>query len=415
MAKISIDFGTSNTTAARINPATGLPEAIIFDENGTPKMPTVIYMTPQGIPVVGQQAYELTRDAEKMEAEERARIISSTIFSLKKKFKPDGFFNYDGGRISHKDLVASVIKKVKDEVENSCHFPEPLDEVTITHPVIFEQWKKDMLCEAARKAGFSKVNLLEEPIAAAIGHIECSGLSSKGILVYDFGGGTFDVAYVMKGLDGKYNVPIRPDGDPNCGGDDIDRLFYNRWNDISRSNLGRDLTPNKNIIDISFLIRCHENKETISKNYSLGPRTFREIIPPPGFNRLSMTISPTDFDEMISPIIDRTIEKTQRILEKIKANHYPLEHAILIGGSSRIPLVQKKLSAILPIKPQKVMGTDIAVALGAIYDDSVIGEGIGYNQYCFCTRCGEKIRRGYKYCIYDGSKNYVFSPKDKIC
>lgn len=414
MAKISIDFGTSNTTAARINPATGLPEAIIFDENGTPKMPTVVYMTPQGNPVVGQQAYELTKDAEKMEDEERARVISSTIFSLKKKLRPDGYFVYDGGRISHKDLVAAVIQKVKREVETSCNLPDTLDEVTITHPVIFEQWKKDLLCEAARKAGFARINLLEEPVAAAIGHIECSGLKSKGILVYDFGGGTFDVAYVMKGLDGKYNVPLRPDGDPNCGGDDIDRLFYNRWNDIARSNLDRDLTANRNVVDLSFLIRCHENKETISKNYSLGPRTFREIIPPPGFNRLSMTMTPSDFDNLISPIIERTIEKTQKILSMIKANNYPLEHAILIGGSSRIPLVQKRLAEILPIKPQKVMGTDIAVALGAIYDESVIGEGVGYNQYCFCTRCGEKIRRGYRYCIFDGFKNIAYSSNDKI-
>ncbi len=414
MAKISIDFGTTNTTAARINPATGLPEAIIFDENGTPKMPSVVYMTPDGKPVVGQQAYELTRDAEKMDMDERTRIISSTIFSIKKKLRPDGFFNYNGGRISHKDLVAAIIQKVKQEVEVSCNFPDTLNEVTITHPVIFEQWKKDLLCDAARKAGFSKINLLEEPIAAAIGHIECSGLKSRGILVYDFGGGTFDVAYVMKGLDGKYNVPLRPDGDPNCGGDDIDRLFYNRWNEVSRSTLNRDLTPNRNILDISFLIRCHENKETISKNYSLGQRTFREIIPPPGFNRLAMTMGPSDFDEMIAPIIDKTIEKTQRILDQIKAHNYPLEHAILIGGSSRIPLVQNKLAEILPVKPQKVMGTDIAVALGAIYDDSVIGEGIGYKQYSFCTKCGKKIRSGFHYCIYCGTKNYGYSSKDKI-
>ena len=152
----------------------------------------------------------------------------------------------------------------------------------------------------------------------------------------------------------------------------------------------------------------------MSRGYNNGSCCFREIAPPPGFSRLSMSLSSAEFDAMISPLVERTIEKTTSVLNKIKANNYPLDHAILIGGSSRLPLVQKRLSEILPVAPEKVMSTDIAVALGAVFNDSVIGQNVGFRQHCYCIACGKQIRRGYKICIFCGRKNEFYNPKDQL-
>lgn len=339
-----------------------------------------------------------------MSEEDRNMILSSTIFSIKSKLQPDGVVYYRNGSISHEEIVAAIFKKIKYEAETVCNFSTPLSEVTITHPVVFEQWKKDILVRAARQAGFATISLLEEPIAAAVGYLKSAGIDSKGILVYDFGGGTFDVAYVKKGSDNKYQIPIQPLGEPKCGGDDIDRLIYNKFNDLSRSLYSIPLSNNMALADICFLLRCRKNKERLSR--SSIPVRCNEIHPLDVSKRLNMQITPQEFEQLISPIIDKTIAKTQCLLNEIERLGYPLEHAILIGGSSRIPLVSKKLLEILPIKPQPIMQTDVAVALGGIYDETVYDESVNLKKYIFCIYCGAKNDIKGKYCTECGRKLY---------
>lgn len=404
MAKISIDFGTSFSTAAYLDQSSGKPQAIIFNENGDVKLPTVAYISPDGHVEVGQAVFDAASDANAMSEEDRNMILSSIIFSIKSKLQPDGVVYYRNGKVTHEEIVAAVFRKIKSEAETVCNFSTPLSEVTVTHPVVFEQWKKDILVNAARKAGFATVNLLEEPIAAAVGYLKCAGIDSKGILVYDFGGGTFDVAYVRKGRDNKYQIPIQPLGEPNCGGDDIDRLIYNKFNDLSRSLYSIPLSKNVALADICFLLRCRKNKEKLSR--SSLPVKCNEIHPLDVSKRLNLQFTPQEFDELISPIIDRTIAKTKALLNEIKRLGYPLEHAILIGGSSRLPLVSKKLVEILPVRPQPVMQTDVAVALGGIYDETIYDESVKIKKYIFCIYCGAKNDSKGIYCANCGHKLY---------
>lgn len=408
MAKIGIDFGTSNTSASFINPQTHRPEAILF--NGSPNMPTVVFIKNQLEYKVGQAALYQLENVDMMDNHrDRDKVIHSTMLSLKRKLRQDGFFNYDGGSVSHENLVSFVLKSVKIAAEQQHLFNDPINEVTITHPVVFDQWKKELLCNAARKAGFSNVNLMEEPVAAAMGYDQSQGALGKGVLVYDFGGGTFDVAYVLKGEDGKYHVPIYPEGDPNCGGDDIDKLLYDRWEALSKNELHRGLSNDPLLTDLCFMLRCRKEKEQMCNFPEQDKFVFSNMV---GIKSLSMNLRASDFDQMMQSVIMKTVNKTRVLIEKVKAQNYPLDDVILIGGSSRIPLVTSLLtemmSGLTNLKPRQVMNTDVAVALGAVCDGSLIGHGTAYDEYCYCIYCGMKLKRNWKFCLSCGKPNFSY-------
>lgn len=408
MAKIGIDFGTSNTSASYINPQTHRPEAILFD-NGTPKMPTVVFMMPDNRYKVGQAALNQLENVDMMDARSRDNVIRSTMLSLKRKLRENGVFRFSNGEVTHENLVSFVLKNVKSTAEQQHIFNTPINEVTITHPVVFDQWKKDMICNAARSAGFANVNLMEEPVAAAMGYDQTMGALGKGVLVYDFGGGTFDVAYVLKGEDGKYHVPIYPEGDPHCGGDDIDKLLYDKWETLSKNVLHSPLSADPLMSDLCFMLRCRREKEQMCLFPETDRFSFSNMV---GTKSLSMDITTADFNGMMTSVVEKTVEKTRVLIQKVVDQHYPLDDVILIGGSSRIPLVSELLTEMMreltDLKPKQVMNTDVAVALGAVCDGSLIGGGTEYDEYCYCIYCGMKLKRNWQYCIRDGKPNFSF-------
>lgn len=409
MSAIGIDFGTSFSSASWINPSTNIPEVITFHENGKVKMPSVVFF-PQngGEPLVGEGPYQ---QVERVSVEDRDLILQSTIFSIKRKMKKNGRICTQSKSYTHTEVISLILRKIRNEAIRSCHFGDELTEVTVTHPVVFEEWKKQMLKDAAINAGFTKVNLLEEPVSAAIGFIKANNLDTcRGLLVYDFGGGTFDVAYVKSENDGTYRVPLPPLGDAQCGGDDIDLLMYKEWDDLACRTLQRHLTENVSEIDRGFLSQCRKNKELLS---TMPQANFSEILPPPGLVRLSMRMERSRLNEKMRPIVERTIKKTQQLLDQIKQNNYPLDCAILIGGSSRIPLVMEMLQEILPIEPQTTGIVDTAVALGASYYNKGFAlqertRSAEHIDECYCIYCGKKMSVSYKFCIFCGKANFMY-------
>lgn len=408
MSAIGIDFGTSFSSASWVNPSTNIPEVITFHENGKVKMPSVVFFPQNGEPLVGEGPYQ---QVERVSAEERDIVLQSTIFSIKRKMRKAGRIRTQSKSYTHTEVISLILKKIRDEAIRSCRFADELTEVTVTHPVVFEEWKKEMLKEAAISAGFTKVNLLEEPVSAAIGFIKANNLDAcKGLLVYDFGGGTFDVAYVKSEDDGTYRVPLPPLGDAQCGGDDIDLLMYKEWDNLAWKVKQRHITKNVNETDRGFLSQCRKNKELLS---IMPQETFCEILPPPGLVRLSMKMERSQFNGRIRPVVERTIRKTQQLLGQIKENNYPLDCAILIGGSSRIPLVMEMLQEILPVEPQTTGIVDTAVALGASYYNRgfTLQEKArleGHSDECYCVYCGKKLSVSYKFCIFCGKANFMY-------
>jgi len=405
MNKIGIDFGTSFSTASWINPKTRQPEAITFHDISMQKMPSVVYYGPDGV-MVGLAAYSQLENSSGMKPEHRHQILQSVVMSIKRHMKQGHFYYFPGGgKASHEEIIAAILHKIKEQAEIACFNGQPVEEATITHPVVFASWQKEMLREAAALAGFKHVQLLEEPVAAALGYASTTSEKIKNVLVYDFGGGTFDAAFVQHDGEGQFRVPLEPEGDAYCGGDDIDEALYDRWEQVAKEQHNRTIDMNPNNRDISFKVKCRKHKEQMS----LFPKyDFAEVLPPPGVSWVEMQLTRPDFDKMVEPIIEKTIVRTQRLLRKVTDSGYKIDTAIMIGGSSRIPVVYEKLKQILPVEPRKVMQVDVAVALGAVlYNPDGLQE-IRHKQV-FCIYCGCKISTADKFCMNCGRSSISFN------
>lgn len=417
---IGIDFGTSFCSASWINPATGKPEAVRFKDTGSEKIPSIIAFSKSGKAFVGSGPYtqleNLAVDPTLTEEEREMQLcnfytgIKTHIRQGNKWMRPDKTYTDD-------ELIAIILKKIKEEVEISCTIDGTIDKVVLTHPVQFEVWKKDILKHSAALAGFSKVKLLREPESAALYAVKANLIPSncRGLLVYDFGAGTFDVSYIQIESDGELHMPVQPQGDAHCGGDDIDRALYEDWSKYIKATKGKDIGLNSGELDIAFLYRCRRQKEQLSKGFLQDE--IREYIP--GLGSVRRPFAEDDFNRIIEPIVDRTIAKVQTVLNEIKKKQLPLTHAVLIGGSSNLPLVKDKMQSALGnnVKIITTGNYDIAVAVGALYSLNVkietpkpAEQPKPQPKECFCIHCGKKIMTSHKVCMYCGKPNYSYKP-----
>lgn len=424
---IGIDFGTSFCSASWINPATGKPEAVRFKDTGSEKIPSIIAFSKSGKAFVGSGPYtqlenlavdpSITEEEREMQLCNFYTSIKTHIHQGNKWLRPDKTYTDD-------ELIAIILKKIKEEVELSCPINGTIDKVVLTHPVQFEGWKQDILKHAAALAGFSKVKLLKEPESAALYAVKANLVPAncRGLLVYDFGAGTFDVSYIQIESDGELHMPVQPQGDEHCGGDDIDRALYEDWNKYIKATKGKSVGANPDEQDIAFLYRCRRQKEQLSKGFLMDE--IREYIP--GMGSIRRPFTEDDFNRIIEPIVDRTIAKVQVVVNEIKKKRLPLTHAVLIGGSSNLPLVKTKMQKLLgsSVKVITTGNYDIAVAVGALYSLNIKIEPPKKPEppkpesappkpqpkECFCIHCGKKIMTSHKICMYCGKPNFSYKP-----
>ena len=426
---IGIDFGTSNCAASWINPATDMPEPVRFKDTGSEKMPSVVHISSSGKISVGVTPFNNLEEASFMEGDERDEVMNNTITSIKTRMMQGNVTLRPGKSYTDDEIISFILKKVREQISVSCSIPESsMEKVILTIPVRFDLWKQDMLKHAAALAGFKKVKLLKEPESAAIYAIK-KGLvpkTGKGLIVYDFGAGTFDVSYVQIQDEKTLYMPIPSEGEI-CGGDDIDALLYNDWDKYLKETKGRSISPDPEEIDLAFRYRCRREKEQISRNDIAD--YVAEMIP--GVGRVRREMSLTKFNTLIEPVINKTIARTQIVLDQIKAKKLPLTHAILIGGSSRLPMVQEKLQELLGSKVQVIStgDMDIAVAVGAMYSTQVsvkqptptpetkakptpppIPKSQSQVTSHFCIHCGTPILSSQKFCMKCGKPNYSYRP-----
>ena len=412
---IGVDFGTSFSSASRLNPETNTPEIITFIDNGLAQIPSIVFINDKGGIDVGHLPMLQLERLSHYDPTTKQKILSHTLREVKRLMKPDGEFLGH----SHVDIIAAILSKIKQQCEASSRFSKPINGIVLTHPVEFEDWQVDMLREAIQKAGFTKHEFVKEPEAAALYAIKSGILdeNARGVLVYDFGGGTFDVAYLYKEADGTLSRKVASRGDAHCGGGDVDRLLYGDWDKFVKENFNRSLSPNKRIMDLEFLRECEEQKKMLSKVQSMP---CNELLPSTdgSFITAQRTITRQELNTLIESLIDKTINKTRLIIDEVKAQKLPLDSIILIGGSSRIPLVTEKLKALVgpDVEIRSTGLVDVAVALGALYSlnvpikDSTAPEPPAAPKPTkhFCTDCGKEVWSNQKFCIHCGHPNYSY-------
>lgn len=387
---------------------TNVPEAIMFPNAvNCYKIPSMVMFPQNGNPIVGYKAYQQLENA--ASAVDSNLLQSRTVTSIKRKMKRNG--SYLGH--SHQSIIALILSHVVEEARQAVAFSEHPDRLVLTHPVIFDEWQKSMLRAAAIEAGFQDENitLLEEPVSAALAYIKSNPqVKVQGALVYDFGGGTFDVAYVQIDHQGKPQMPINPDGDPLCGGDDIDVLIYAKWDILAMQQYSRHLTLNPQETDMAFLSQCRKQKELLSSSPNELFNQLMPIIQGHGLEYCEWKTTETDYNNLIAPIIDTTIKKTAPMLKIIREKQLPLDVVLLIGGSSRIPQVHRRLAEMLGgdelIKATGLIDTAVSVG-GVFYAIEGFTQSKPKVEDCFCINCGKKISTSDVFCMHCGTKNMM--------
>jgi formylglycine-generating enzyme required for sulfatase activity len=344
---IGIDFGTTTSSMAWVDPGTGKAE-MLKNAEGEEKTPSVVYFGAEGV-LVGTPAEQMLDDPQ-----EGRRVVAS----VKRELTNAPTLALPGRRVKAVEVAAAVFAKLKRDAEE-LHFQEPVTRAVITCPASFDVMEREAIEAAARLAGFAEVRTLEEPVAAAIAYSRAGLGVGRHVLVYDLGGGTFDLALLREEAGG-FALALEPKGLRRCGGDDFDQALYDYCDEEAERQWGHPLCESGR--DLRFLRDCRRRKENLSAQDKV---LFSSLVGEGRLFRHSLTREL--FEGLISSRIDTTVRLTGELVRAAEAQGFPVETVVLIGGSSRIPLVQRRLKEALPVEPRKWQHQDVAVALGAAY------------------------------------------------
>ena len=346
MGKIlGIDLGTTNSCVAVME---GGKPTIIANAEGSRTTPSVVAFTKSGERLIGEPA--------KRQAVTNA---DKTISSIKRHMGTDFRVKIDDKRYSPQEISAMVLQKLKTDAES--YLGEKVTEAVITVPAYFNDAQRQATKDAGKIAGLDVKRIINEPTAAALAY----GLDNEHeqkIMVYDLGGGTFDVSIIEIG-DGVIEV-LATSGDNRLGGDDFDERVTRYMVDEFKKNEGVDLSTDKMAMQ-----RLREAAE--KAKIELSSATTSNINLPfitataDGPKHFDMNLTRAKFDELTSDLVERTVIPVQNALKDAGIAATELNKVLLVGGSTRIPAVQDKVKQLTGQEPSKNLNPDECVALGA--------------------------------------------------
>ena len=352
---IGIDLGTTNSCMSVVE--NGRP-IIIPNDKGTRTTPSVVAFTKDGERLVGVGA-----------ARQAAVNSGRTVLSVKRQMGTNWHIDIDGRKYSAQEISAMILRKLREDAE--AYLGEPVTDAVITVPAYFNDIQRQATKDAGKIAGFNVKRIINEPTSAALAYGLDNGAAQK-IMVYDLGGGTFDVSIIEIG-DGVIEV-LATNGDNHLGGDDFDeRIMKYMLNDI-RNRFGADLSRNPTAIQ-----RLKEAAEQAKKELSSAATTAINL-PYLAENRGQMihydtTLSRAKFEELIHDLIERTAGPVQNALDDAGIAPSELGKVLLVGGSTRIPAVQDKVRMMTGIIPSKNINPDECVAQGAAIQGDTLSGG----------------------------------------
>ena len=352
---LGIDFGTCYSSAALL--LEGVPTPIPAPLTPGYALPSSVFITEQGEILVGQAAENKRQKNPQRYRREFKRDLGS----------PDP---YTLGNVSMlpEELVAAVLKKLKEEAEKVAlgRGEKFLNNALITVPATYSSYKRNLMQDAGRKAGFSQIEMLEEPVAAAIYYSRNAQINDGDIiLVYDLGGGTFDATLMQKQGD-NYQVLAMPKGLANCGGTDFDRLIYQQLKLECSDELRQQLEPKD-----AWLARAIVGDFCRDLKHQLSEQTEASIYIPMGLGNVeTFELTREVFNAMIAPLIEETLDCCEQLVRSAKKDWTQVNQMLLVGGSSRIPYVKEAIERRFNISPFLIDKPELAVCLGAtIYNN----------------------------------------------
>lgn len=354
---LGIDLGTTNSEVAVIRD--GKPH--VFEEDGDPILPSFVGLAEDGKLLVGKAARN-----QWVVAPER------TVKSIKRKMGQDTKVKLGDQEYRPQEISAMILRALKDRA--SAQLGEPVKKAVITVPAYFNDDQRNATREAGELAGLEVVRILNEPTAASLTY-DPKNTELHRILVYDLGGGTFDVS-IVQAQEGVIEV-LSSHGDTQLGGDDFDDLLFKHVVQKFQADHGIDLEAN--VVARARLLRAVESAK---RQLSFHPfvRIEEEFIAEKEGQalHLQMEISRDTYEELILPLIHRTMDCVQRALEDANLAPSAIHKVVLVGGSTRTPLVSRLLEERMGQPAHQEVNPDLCVAMGAAIQAALIaGEDVG--------------------------------------
>ena len=376
---IGIDLGTTNSLVAYVDEKTGLPR-VIPDGDGRALLPSIVAFTPDGV-LVGEAARR-----------QLARRPESTVYSVKRfmgrgyedvkdelRYFPfhvvpaEGILKIRVGdrEVTPPEVSAIVLRSLKERAE--AHFGEPVEKAVVTVPAYFNDSQRQATKDAGRIAGLDVVRIVNEPTAASLAY-GLQRLSAGVVAVYDLGGGTFDIS-ILRIKDGVFEV-LATNGDTHLGGDDFDRVIM-LWlleeiqachhRDLARAgiDLARD---NEAMQELRLAAEAAKirlsSEERTTLTLPLADFTYRR------------DITRADIERLLEPLVARTLGPCRMALADAGLTAADISEVVLVGGSTRVPLVRRRVQALFGKTPHSQINPDEVVALGAAVQAHILAGGI---------------------------------------
>ncbi|MCC6524360.1 MAG: molecular chaperone DnaK [Polyangiaceae bacterium] len=371
---IGIDLGTTNSVVAIME---GKEPKVIVNSEGTRTTPSVVAWDEKGDILVGQIAKRQAVTNPENTVYSSKRFMGMRLREVQEESKRvpykivegksgDSAFEVRGKKVTPPEVAAKILQKLKKAAED--YLGQEVKEAVITVPAYFNDSQRQATKDAGRIAGLDVKRIVNEPTAAALAY----GLDKDKdeiIAVYDFGGGTFDISILEVG-DNVVQV-ISTNGDTHLGGDDIDRLIMDWLIDEFKKDTGIDVSRDKMVIQ-----RLKDAAEQAKKELSEVQETTVNLpfltADASGPKHLQKQLSRAKYEQMIRPLVERSMEPVRKALADAKKKPAEIKEVVLVGGSTRIPLVQTTVAEFFGREPHKGVNPDEVVAVGAAVQAGVL-------------------------------------------
>ncbi|MCH5159949.1 MAG: molecular chaperone DnaK [Clostridiales bacterium] len=352
---IGIDLGTTNSCVAVLE---GGEPVVITNAEGNRTTPSIVGFTKDGERLVGQVA-------------KRQAVVNGdrTVLSIKREMGTDYTVNIDGKKYSPQEISSIILAKLKADAE--AYLGEKVTQAVITVPAYFSDAQRQATKDAGKIAGLEVLRIINEPTAAALAYgLDKGENKNQKILIYDLGGGTFDVSILEIG-DGVFEV-LATNGNNRLGGDDIDQIIMDYLVAEFKKSNGIDLSQDKQAVQ-----RLKEAAEKAKIELSSTLKTTVSLpfitADATGPKHLEVEITRAKFESLIDGIIKKTIDPMKRAMSDAGVTNNDLNRVILVGGSTRIPAVVEAVKNYCGKEPYKGINPDECVAIGAAIQGGVLG------------------------------------------
>lgn len=352
---IGIDLGTTNSCVAVLE---GGEPVVITNSEGNRTTPSIVSFTKDGERLVGQVA-------------KRQAVVNGdrTVLSIKREMGTNHTVDIDGKKYSPQEISGIILSKLKADAE--AYLGEKVTQAVITVPAYFSDAQRQATKDAGKIAGLEVLRIINEPTAAALAYgLDKGENKNQKILIYDLGGGTFDVSILEIG-DGVFEV-LATNGNNRLGGDDIDHIIieyliaeFKKTSGIDLSNDKQALQRLKEAAEKAKVELSSTLKTTVSLPYITADAT--------GPKHLEVEITRAKFESLIDGIIKKTIEPMKQAMKDAGVTNNDINRVILVGGSTRIPAVVEAVKNYCGKEPYKGINPDECVAIGAAIQGGVLG------------------------------------------